>query len=162
MVKKEFGEIINAHQQSQSIDDFHRQQIQEWRDLLDQLIQDIETILEPEISAGKISIAPYEVTLREGALGVYPMRSINLNVGNTQVALEPQGTMYIGTKGRAILRGPKGEVVFMLLRKQESKGKDDIGPEDWVWTIWNEPYVTEPVGITAESVRDAIAKVLDG
>jgi len=162
MGKKEFGDVVNAHQGGQAIEDFHKEQIHEWRELLQQLIRTIQQILEPEISEEKINISSYQVRLQEAALGVYTVDSIHIDVGNTRVTLEPLGTMFIGTKGRVLMRGPKGSVDFMLLRKEESRDKEDIGPEDWVWILWHEPYVSDPVAVTPENLHEALTKVLDG
>jgi hypothetical protein len=88
-----------------------------WLSELDNLFQTIESILDDPTIKGFILIEKSEKTLNEELVGAYSAPSMRITIGNDDVELSPVGMRILAARGRVDMKGPRGSVMLLLLKK---------------------------------------------
>ncbi|WP_050463264.1 hypothetical protein [Herbaspirillum autotrophicum] len=180
-----------------SFDDFVRQQtekkqasenstfskekeLERWKAHLSELYKLTEAALDQYIQAGTVKTAYRKVRLVEQFSGPYEVDAMSIMIGTINVALNPIGTMLIGSNGRVDVVGPRGTRKLSLIRASARSAHDLISfstgdndelpspPEQnvvgdpLVWKIADAPPNMIFHNLTHESLRDLLLKVANG
>lgn len=103
--------IINSGPTNEQEFDPQRE-IREYLDYLEFLYKNVESSIEDLTSDGLITLDRKEIKITEDDLGQYTASSLNINFNNEKVAFIPEGTMFIGAKGRVVVIGPRKSPSF--------------------------------------------------
>ncbi|HZY81739.1 MAG TPA: hypothetical protein VFE50_19585 [Cyclobacteriaceae bacterium] len=121
-----------------------------WLESVDNLYQRIGKWLKPFEDKGLLAIDFTEIELYEGRLGHYKIRQLDIFMGKTEISLIPKGTLVLGGLGRIDMRGPAGELMFVLF--------DNWGE----WQLARRSPGFESWHLSKRSFQDALKIVIDG
>src|SRR5271156_3774424 len=119
MPKTEFDKFVKRQQtkaQEEGVLD-PQAELQQWRDHLDALYEQITKFMKDYIQNGSAKIEYQNIELNEDFVGPYIVRKMFLKIGLSTVTFTPVGTMLIGTKGRVDVQGPLGKTRLSLVNK---------------------------------------------
>lgn len=173
------------HADSESIFD-PKEQISDYITLTNNLYEMVKNAIRELIDEGLVSLKNESIIINEESLGEYKIDSLSILFSNEKIVFKPVGTMLIGSKGRVDMVGPKGIERFTLIRKGvtspsqlinvnvvvgEGKKAEKGNPkkskkltlDDWDWRLLpNDRNWTKFGDVTAESITDALARVING
>lgn len=152
-------------------------QIQEWKFYLNNFYEKIISYLKEYIDSGDIEILSKTKTINEEFYGEYEVDIKSILIGNTEVFLDPIGTMLIGAKGRVDMKGRREVRRFVLVDKKSTKphfnisitinGENPVSPPvrtepiEWDWKLTSMPPKIHYFDLTKESFREALLAVAD-
>ncbi len=153
-------------------------EITDWQEFLETLYRKIEQFLEPFTSQRKITIAYQAMSIREEFLGTYQVRSMEIQIGASDVHLEPIGTYLIGVKGRVDMIGSHATVRLVLVDKRSDRPKVSVTirplnaervaqpppekPLEWTWKIATSTSPIRYESLNAESFYAALMEAVGG
>ncbi len=150
---------LKAKQAEQSVDSDER--LEKWRNDVYGLYESVRGwfggIKEEEYPFG---FEEKPIRLEDGRLGVYEIRSLEIDIGDTCVVLEPYGADIVGAEGRVDLYelGAKSRGLMLLLHYDaegeprwevvRKHGKDNLGPFD---EEFFEGFLADALGLRREA-----------
>jgi len=180
MPKTEFDKFVKRQQtkaQEEGVLD-PQAELQQWRDHLDALYEQITKFMKDYIQNGSAKIEYQNIELNEDFVGPYIVRKMFLKIGLSTVTFTPVGTMLIGTKGRVDVQGPLGKTRLSLVNKQVTSARqlvhvtigriDDRAPPapakavkdiQWAWKISRPPPEMTFIELTQDAFFDMIISV---
>jgi hypothetical protein len=104
-----------------------------WLNSIDELYKNINNWLTPFKNQKLITIKDEkEIELTEEYIGRYPVKRLDIYIGNDIISLTPKGSLIIGSYGRIDMRGPKGEIMIIEPKWNEWKfAKRSLKLETW-------------------------------
>lgn len=154
------------------------QELDQWRNMLDQLYNLVETSLAPQIEAGQMQFKRFNIQLDEEMLGSYTVEEGRITLGREVVKLVPIGTFLIGSRGRVDMIGPRGISRFTIVPPdsqgirvhveilepgQTKSSQPDIAPPlTWIWKIATPPPRIKYIDLNEETFLDALIGVING
>lgn len=181
MTNKEFDEFVAKQmpkeKESKNID--WTKQRQEWLAHLSNFYLKIEDFLGDYIAKGQISINPGVKSIIEEDLGEYEVNTVTIQIGTSEIKLEPIGTNVIGAKGRVDMNGVNGTVKFVLVEEDAleprlsiqvwtggktspSKPSAKLKKVKLAWKISTPPPQIKYLELNPESFFEAIMAVANG
>lgn len=151
---------------------------EEWLSFLSDFYAQVEKFLHEYLSSGQIKLRCRTTKIVEEYIGEYEANTTVIDIGRSQITLDPIGTNLIGAKGRVDMNGPNGKVKFVLVdRNASSPGiwsrvwihGEEPHPEppkvavvEWAWKIVTAPPNIQYIELTQESFFDALMEVANG
>lgn len=177
---KDLENFINAkkeHKEEEEPIDWEAQKL-EWLKELDNLYSMISIWLQPLKAKDKVKFKFESIKLTEDDIGTYDAPKMVIELPDQKIALEPIGTMLIGAKGRVNMIGEKGNIPFLLVRKNYDWPKirviihgerefptppleedDKKEPIEWVWKIATPPPRVKFLELDGDLFSDALLSV---
>lgn len=121
MSKQDFDTFINQVSEKKSQLDIDWNSIRDnWLRDLDRFYDKIEEFLKEYRDTGKLFYEFSEKLIFEEFLGHFPVKVMDIRLGEHRVKLEPIGINIIGADGRIDLIGANGKVKFVLVNEKHS------------------------------------------
>lgn len=120
--KSPFDDFVESKTEKSKTIDWESKKIL-WLTKVDELYNQIESWLSDWIKEKKISISKNETrTVVEEHIGKYEVPVMKISIGNEKIELNPVGTLIIGGRGRVDVKGSAGEVMLILLGRNDRPG----------------------------------------
>ncbi|PLR90900.1 hypothetical protein [Bacillus sp. T33-2] len=183
MSLKDLEAFLNDGEESgQSKFDWDKEK-KRWLEAVDRLFTDVTSWLEPLSANPNFNIRFEKITLQEEQIGEYETKRMIIELKGQKAALEPIGTMIIGSRGRIDLKGSNGTVKFVLVDKRLNKPKVTVNiftekeysqhlanaqgkpsestePVEYVWKIVTPPPNVQFFPLNEETFSDALLQVI--
>jgi hypothetical protein len=146
-----------------------------WLGKINELYALVEDSLSEYICTGLAQFAKNDISITEELIGKYAVQEALINLGRQVIKLTPVGTFLIGARGRVDMKGPMGNVRFVIvppdstgpriritIGDSEVPADPIIPPETWAWKIATPPPRVTYIDLTKESFREALMGVVNG
>lgn len=183
MSRLDFDKFISGQkvQSEEGLEVFDsKQQLQEWREYLQQLYREIEKYMKSYINTGTAKLSYHDIELNEEFSGPYSVPEMSLVIGRSTITFKPVGTMLIGSKGRVDVQGPRGAIRLGLVNRAITHASQMISitvsvlgspappeptqnnkPIEWVWKIITPAPQMKFIDLTEDNFFDMILNVTD-
>ena len=85
-------------------------ELQEWKEALESLFDEVEAWLAPAVSAGVLTVRRSESTIAEQDFGEYPVPVLEISDSKVTIRLEPVGALVVAVVASKGLQGLRGRV----------------------------------------------------
>lgn len=153
-----------------------QREIKEYRDYLESLYKTVELSISDLKNDGFITLEKNEVRIVEDDLGEYGASALNINFGKEKITFIPEGTMFIGSKGRVVVIGPRKKSVILLVQSNalgfkdvifSKKDDNEIKKINWKWVLVNLKNIKNKSGrdfieLNNDTILDLLVETING
>lgn len=148
-----------------------KKEISEFNEYLESLYKKIKETLSMLESSNVATISEEEINIEEEDLGEYKSKRLDVKLKKGIIHFIPEGTMFIGAKGRVLVTGFGKREVIMLIRKDaknlmEAAFSKSQGELSWEWKILNRESINnnkEPnfIDINHHSILSLMVRMIN-
>lgn len=173
MTRKKFDEFVDQQIASTNVAMEHRDQLfQSWCHSVRSFYDRVDRFLADYVSSGRVQLSYGIKSMHEPILGDYELEALEIKLGSQVLLLEPIGCRIVGAYGRIDLKGPYGQVRFLLLEPGISSPKGRAHIQDMKetffvreavgqleWKIATKPPEIRYIELNADTFFDAVMEV---